>query len=181
MVLGRQKNFDKALPHFTAAEVVAQATDPRLLTEEFYFQFGAACERSGDLAQASKYFEKSLQIAPNFSEALNYLGYMWAEHGENLDKARDMIERAVKAEPKNAAYLDSLGWVLYKLNQPKEALPYALQAAQLSEQPDATVYDHIGDIYAALHDLNNAREAWRKSLALEASDQVKKKIDGGGK
>ncbi len=180
MVLGRQKAYGQALPHFTAAEVIAQASEPKLLNEEFYFQFGAACERSGDYAQAAKLFEKSLQIAPNFAEALNYLGYMWAEHGENLDRAREMIERAVKAEPKNAAYLDSLGWVLYKLNQPREALPFALQAAQFSEEPDATVYDHIGDIYAALHDLDSARQAWRKSLSLEANDQVRKKIDGDG-
>ena len=54
-----------------------------------------------------------------------------------LDEARELIEKAVKAEPKNAAYLDSMAWVLFKLNQPEEALPYALKAAELSEQPDA--------------------------------------------
>ena len=98
---------------------------------------------------------------------MNYLGYMWAEHGLKLDQARELIEKAVKAEPKNAAYLDSLAWVLFKQKQPQEALPYALKAAELSEKPDATVYDHIGDIYAALKQLEKAREAWRKSLAVE--------------
>ena len=94
-----------------------------------------------------------------------------------LDKARELIEKAVKAEPKNAAYLDSMAWVLFKLNQPAEALPYALKAAELSEQPDATVYDHIGDIYAALKQPEKAREAWRKSLALEPNEEIRKKLE----
>ena len=108
---------------------------------------------------------------------MNYLGYMWAEHGEKLDQARELIEKAVKAEPKNAAYLDSLAWVLFKQNQPQEALPYALKAAELSEKPDATVFDHIGDIYAALKQPEKAREAWRKSLSLEPNEEVRKKLE----
>jgi tetratricopeptide (TPR) repeat protein len=108
---------------------------------------------------------------------MNYLGYMWAEHGENLEEARKLIAKAVKAEPKNAAYLDSLGWVLFKLNQPKEALDYVIKAVELSDPPDATVYDHLGDIYLALRQPEKAREAWRKSLSIEASDQVRKKLE----
>ena len=168
MALSRQKAYREALKHFTAAEVIAQATDPKQLDERFYFQLGATCERKGDYAQAEKHFEKCLKLAPDFAEAMNYLGYMWAEHGLKLDQARELIEKAVKAEPKNAAYLDSLAWVLFKLNQPKEALPYALKAAELSEEPDATVCDHLGDIYAALNQLDKAREAWRKSLVPRA-------------
>ena len=177
MAFSRQKGYAEAIQHFTAAEVIAQATDPKRLNESFYFQVGAAYERKGDYAQAEKYFEKCLQLAPEFAEALNYLGYMWAEHGIHLDKARELIERALKAEPKNAAYLDSLGWVLFKLNQPKEALGYVLKAAELSEEPDPTVQDHLGDIYAALDQMNKAQEAWRKSLSLEPNEQVKKKLD----
>jgi tetratricopeptide (TPR) repeat protein len=133
-----------------AAEIIAKRTDPGQLNEGFYFQLGATCERKGDLPQAEEYFKMSLKLAPDYAETLNYLGYMWAEHGTNLVQAREMIEKAVKAEPKNAAFLDSLAWVLFKLDQPKEALPYALQAAELTEKPDATLYDHLGDIYAAL-------------------------------
>jgi tetratricopeptide (TPR) repeat protein len=179
LAYSRQKAYTEASQHFLAAEVIAKATNPQLLTEGFYFEVGAACERKGDLAQAAQYFQKCLKLSPNFAEALNYLGYMWAEHGENLPQARDMIEKAVKAEPKNAAYLDSLAWVLFKLKQPKEALPYALKAAELSEQPDATVYDHIGDIYAAMDQTEKAREAWRKSLSLEPNAEVRKKLEAG--
>jgi tetratricopeptide (TPR) repeat protein len=177
MAFSAQKAYPEALQHYTAAEVIAKATDSKRLNEEFYFQVGATCERKGDYAEAERNFEKSLQLAPNFAEALNYLGYMWAERGTNLDKARGLIEKALKVEPKNAAYLDSLGWVLFKLSQPKEALPYVLKAAELSEKPDATVCDHLGDIYAALHEMEKARESWHKSLSLEANEEVRKKLE----
>src|SRR2546423_3850673 len=111
---------------------------------------------------------------------MNYLGYMWAEHGMKLEEANELIEKAVKAEPKNAAYLDSLGWVRFKLGRPKEALDPELKAVELSEQPDATVYDHLGDIYAALKQRDKAREAWKKSVSLEANEQVKKKLEAPG-
>jgi tetratricopeptide (TPR) repeat protein len=179
LAYSRQKDYSEAVKHFTAAEVIAKATSPQQLTEGFYFQVGAACERKGDYAQAEAHFQKCLKLAPDFADALNYLGYMWVEHDQNLQKAREMIEKAVKAEPKNAAFLDSMAWVLFKLNQPKEALPYALKAAELSEEPDATLYDHLGDIYAALNEIEKAREAWRKSLSVESNKAVQKKLDGG--
>ena len=180
LAYSRQKANAEALRHLVAAEVIAKATDPGQLNEGFYFQLGATCERNGDLAQAEDYFKKSLKLAPDFAETLNYLGYMWAEHGTNLAQAREMIEKAVKAEPKNAAFLDSLAWVLFKLDQVKEALPYALQAAELTEKPDATVYDHLGDIYAALKKPEQAREAWRKSVSLEPNEEVRKKLEANG-
>jgi tetratricopeptide (TPR) repeat protein len=172
----RQKAYAEALQHFTAAEVIAKATDPKRLNEEFYFQLGATCERKGDLEQAEVYFQKCLKLAPNFAEAQNYLGYMWAEHGMKLQEARELIEKATKAEPKNAAFLDSLGWVLFKLNQPKEALGHILKAVELNEQPDATLYDHLGDVYAALNETGKAREAWKKSVEIEENEAVKEKL-----
>jgi tetratricopeptide (TPR) repeat protein len=172
----RQKAYKEALRHYTQAEVLGRATEPKRLNELFYFEFGAAFERAGDLEQAEKYFQKCLDTAPNFAEALNYLGYMWVEHGKKLDEAKTLIEKAVKLEPKNAAYLDSLGWALFKMGQPKEALTNVLKAAEFSAEPDATIYDHLGDIYAALNERDKAREAWQKSLSVEASEAVEKKL-----
>jgi tetratricopeptide (TPR) repeat protein len=177
LAYSRGKDYTNAIKHFTSAELMARATEPKRLNQMFYFQVGSTYEREGDLDQAEKYFDKCLQISPNFSEALNYLGYMWAEHGMKLEKARELIEKAVKLEPKNAAYLDSLGWVLYKLNQPKEALENIQKAIDLTEEVDATLYDHLGDVYAALKLNVKAREAWSKSLTVEPNDQVRKKLD----
>lgn len=172
----REENYAEAVNHYTAAEVIAMATDTNRLNQGFYFQLGAAFERHGDRQQAARYFEKCLELAPDFHEAMNYLGYMWAEQGENLERARDLIVRALEVEPDNEAYLDSMAWVLFKLNQPREALAYMLKAVAAAEEPDATLFDHLGDIYAALNEPEKAREAWRKSLAVEPNEAVQKKL-----
>ena len=173
----RARKYGEAIRHFTEAEVIAKAGEPDSLTYIFYFQFGSTLERHGDYTEAEKYFRQCLELSPSFSEAMNYLGYMWADRGEKLDEAKKLIERAVELEPKNAAYLDSMGWVLFKLKQPRAALEWLQKALQQSEQPDPTLYDHLGDIHGALKEFDKARDAWRKSIELEPNDQVKKKLE----
>jgi tetratricopeptide (TPR) repeat protein len=172
-----RKEYAEAVKHFTAAEVIARATDAKQLDENFYFQLGRVYERSGDFQQSEIYFQKCLEMAPDFAAALNYLGYMWADRGVKLDKAREMIEKAVKLEPKSAEFVDSLGWVLFKLNQPQPALEQMLKAVEFAKEADATLYDHLGDIYTALRQPEKAREAWRKSLSIEPNEQIQKKLD----
>ena len=177
MAASRQKDFTNAVQHFISAEVIGQATDPKRLQEMFYFQFGSAYERRGDVAQAEKAFLKCLELAPNFDDAQNYLGFMWAEHGTNLVRARELIGQALKADPKNAAYLDSMAWVLFKSQEYQLALEFELKALANADAEDAEIYHHLGDIQAALGQAEQAREAWRKSLKLEPDEQVRKKLE----
>lgn len=172
----RAKDYAASIKHFTSAELVAKRDDPERLTALFYFQTGSAYERHKDFKQAENYFRQALKLAPDFAEALNYLGYMWAERGENLTEAREMIAKALKQEPENAAFLDSMAWVLFKLNQPKEALEHLLKAFKFQKEPDATLHDHLGDIYAALKQPDKAREQWEKALAIEPSEVIQKKL-----
>ena len=177
----RLKQYDKALEQLNAAEVLASATAPERLTHQFYFQLGSTYERNKDYPQAVKYFEKCLELEPDFAEALNYLGYMWAERGENLEKARSLIEKAVDQDPDNAAFLDSMAWVMFKLNRPEAALNWMLKAMKHTDEEDATLYDHLGDIYASLKNYGKAREAWEKSLKIEANVEVKRKLESAPK
>ncbi len=177
LAYNRRKEYTEAIKHFTAAEVIARATDQKRLNEAFYFQLGAVYERSGDYQQSETYFQKCLELSPDFADALNYLGYMWADRGVKLEQARKLIEKAVKLQPKNAAFLDSLGWVLFKLNQPQPALEQMLKAVEFADEPDPTLYDHLGDIYMALKQPEKAREAWRKSLSIEPNEQIQKKLN----
>ena len=172
----RLKEFTNALEHFTAAEVVAKATETNRLTHHFYFELGAAHERAARIPEAERYFEICLSMTNEFAPALNYLGYMWAERGTNLDRARTMIEKAVKIDPTNAAYLDSLGWVLFKQGHVKDALAPIQKAVELSDEPDATLFDHLGDVHAALKQPEKAREAWNKALKIEPSKEIEKKL-----
>jgi Tfp pilus assembly protein PilF len=88
-----------------------------------------------------------------------------------------MIERAVELEPGNAAYLDSLGWVLFQMDRPEEALPWMLKAVEHLEQSDATVYDHLGDVYRRLDKPAKARDAYVKALQVEANPGIQRKLE----
>lgn len=173
----RQKAYDQAVKLFGAAEVLAQTSDSKRLNHFFYFQYGAAAERGGDFAIAEKHFRKALELNPDFHEAQNYLGYMWAERGTNLTEALDLLQKAIKAEPDNEAYLDSLGWVLFQLGKPAEAVTHIQRAIELSKEPDATLLDHLGDVHFALKSWDQAREAWERSLRIEQKAAVQEKLD----
>jgi tetratricopeptide (TPR) repeat protein len=172
--------LDEAVKRFTSAEIIGRASDTNRLTAMFYHQFGATLEQKGDYTEAVKYLEKSLELDPNFAPSANHLGYMWAERGENLERAKELIARALKVEPESDAYLDSMAWVLFKLGKPREALPFMLQAVKLAGQagtPDATLFDHLGDIHAALGDYAAARKAWIEALKLKPDPEIQKKLD----
>jgi tetratricopeptide (TPR) repeat protein len=173
----KNKDYTNAVGHFARAEACARAAGTNQLSGYFYFEAGAACERNGEVERAEGYFEKSLKLAPDLPETLNYYGYMLADRGVKLDRARAMIERAVQLDPDNAAYVDSLGWVLFRLGKLQDGLAQEQKAIGLSgDDPDPTLYDHLGDIYAALKQPDKAREAWKKSFSLEPNEDVRKKI-----
>ena len=77
-----------------------------------------------------------------------------------------MIELAVKAEPENAAYADSMGWVLFKLGEVKEAAEWLEKASKLENGDDPTIFDHLGDCYHKLEDAKKAEDSWKKALEL---------------
>ena len=77
-----------------------------------------------------------------------------------------MIAKAVKAEPENAAYLDSMGWVLFKLGETKEAIVHLKKASTLERGADPTIWDHLGDCHQKLDEAGKAKKAWTKALNL---------------
>jgi tetratricopeptide (TPR) repeat protein len=142
------------------------------------FLLGAAYDRTGQHDLAVKELRRVLAVEPDFHAALNYLGYSYAEAGENLDEALSLSRRAVALEPDNGAYVDSLGWTYYRLGQPDQARGYLERAARL-EPTDATLQEHLGDVYVALGQTERAREAYRRALELRDSnaDQVRQKLE----
>jgi tetratricopeptide (TPR) repeat protein len=180
VVSSRLEDHAAAVGHYTAAEVIARATAPNRLDHVFYFQMGAQLERAQRFEEAAATFKQCLGLKSDFAPALNYLGYMWADQGIHLEEARKMIQQAVDLDPENAAYLDSLAWVLFKLNQPHLALTYMERALQHQEEPDATLFDHLGDIQQAVGNLKAAREAWKQSLEITDDPKVREKLDQAG-
>jgi tetratricopeptide (TPR) repeat protein len=129
------------------------------------FALGATYERQNIVDSATFTFEELIARIPNYHPALNYLGYMLADRGQQLDYARDLIERAVQLVPENAAYLDSYGWVFYQLGDYRRALMHLEKAVLLDSDP--VIFDHLGDVFHALGETEQARLWWEKALRLD--------------
>src|SRR5439155_19371077 len=144
---------------------------------DLQFELGSAFERSGDKKSAEQIFLGILAKRPEHAATLNYLGYMWAEGGVNLERAADMLNRAVKQEPRNGAYVDSLGWVYFRQGRLDLAEKYLTDAAHLLPR-DATVQEHLGDVLAKRGDVHRALDVYRAALTLEPEpkDEVKLRL-----
>jgi tetratricopeptide (TPR) repeat protein len=137
-------------------------------TTRLYFALGSALERNGQIPEAISAFKELLAIDEENAPALNYLGYMLADRGEQLNYALELIQRALKASPDNAAYIDSYGWVQFKLGNFEPALTELKRAAELLTN-DAIIYEHIGDVYKAMGNMSEAERNYRRALELDAN------------
>ena len=142
------------------------------------FWLGASYERSGRHGDAEKALEAVLDLEPEFAPALNYLGYMWAEKGMKLGRALDLVQQAVKLEPDNGAYIDSLGWAHFQLGNYEEAQGFLERAAVLVGD-DPIVFEHLGDLYVAMENFEAARQVYQRAIDLDADNahQVRQKLD----
>jgi len=130
---------------------------------ETSYRLATSLERAGRIEQSIAEFRSLLERAPNLAPALNYLGYVWIERGQNLDEAVRLVREAVRLTPGNGAYVDSLGWGLFRMGRLDEAVSVLERAARL-EPSDAVILEHLGDARAAAGDLAGALEAYRKAL-----------------
>lgn len=126
-------------------------------------------------------FAKALEHQPNDATVLNNYAYYLSERGERLDSARSMSERSLKIRPNETTFLDTYGWIYYKkgdYNKAKEAIETAVTSG--NKKADATIYDHLGNIYYKLNNKAKAIENW--NIAKEMGDEnplLDKKISEG--
>jgi pentatricopeptide repeat protein len=151
-----------------------------LLSDEIRYRLSGVYVDLKQIDKATKHLEALLAKEKNNPTYNNDLGFILADNDLRLEEAEKLIRKALdedrrirhKALPDikpeedkdNAAYLDSLGWVLYKRKKYKEALNPLLEAAKQEEGQHVEIYDHIGDVYLALGEKDKAVEAWQKGI-----------------
>ncbi|MFO7605890.1 MAG: tetratricopeptide repeat protein [Desulfurivibrionaceae bacterium] len=135
--------------------------DKELLLDYALFQ-----DETGDVDGALAAMAKVLDLSPDEPYALNYMGYTWAERGENLDQALEYIRKALEIKPGDGFIRDSLGWVLFKMGRYEDAVK-ELQKALEIEAEDPTINEHLGDVYYRLGKKKKALAAWNRALELE--------------
>jgi tetratricopeptide (TPR) repeat protein len=150
-------------------EATARLGDPPAVL----FAYAAALERSGKWDEAVLQFRKLLAKQPDNPAALNYLGYMFADKGVQLDEARTMLVKAVELDPTSGAFQDSLGWVYFRLGDLDRAEKHLIEGLRL-EPFDATVHEHVGDLFRARGEKARAAEAYRKALTLDPEEAGQK-------
>ena len=180
----RLKRWKEAEEALAEAEKLAGRPEEKITLQ--YFR-GSLYEREKKYDQAEQAFRQVLQQDPNSSSTLNNLGYMLIDHNMRLEEALNMIKRAVELDPQNGAYLDSLGWAHFKLGNYDLAEENLRKAADKTPN-DATIQDHLGELYArtgrlklaAMH-WERALEEWNKSVAADVDQQdvsrVQKKLE----
>jgi tetratricopeptide (TPR) repeat protein len=187
-VYQKTKNYSEAAKALDQAEKLSTTPEDKAAV---YFQRGALYERQKKYEQSEKAFRKVLETAnqkdPVYASTLNYLGYMFADQNTRLQEAQDLIKRALDLEPNNYAFLDSMGWVDYRLNRLEDAERELAHSIQI-EAKDPTIHDHLGDVYFKEGKLKEAIAQWQSSLQeansgapseMEPDDiaRVQKKLD----
>lgn len=170
----RRDEYARAVPEFANAVKCLNAYPENRRAAAIpmlYYWYGMALERSGRFDDAVRIFEQHIAALPEMHASLNYLAYMWAEKGTNLVRAREYVERALKLEPDNPAYIDTLGWILYRQGDFAEAERHLRRAGDLIPD-DPTVLEHRGDVMRALKRDPEAVKYWRASFLLQPENQT---------
>jgi tetratricopeptide (TPR) repeat protein len=166
----------------TVLEPVARANPNDATTQ---LSLADLYSNAGRKQDAERTVRQLVAIEPGNADALNYLGYLLADRGQQLDEAIRLVRRALDIEPNNPNYLDSLGWAYYRRGDYDEAEKYLTPAAQQMPR-NATVQEHMGDVLAKRGRWADAIAAWTRALQGDEGDinkaAVEKKIaDARGK
>ncbi len=163
-----------------ATEVLATGISIYPESEKLLFEYGLQLERTDRLEEALEAMKQLLEYNPDHAEALNFIGYSWADTDRNLEQALAYITRAMELKPGNGYIQDSLGWVHFKLGNLETARDELTEALELVPD-DPHIYDHLGDVYMAMGMADKALEAYKSALERfedeEKKTMVQNKID----
>ena len=156
----KARNYAEMAKALDAAEKLSESKDEK---ETVLFMRGAMYEKLKQYDAAETEFRKVLALNPGNASALNYLGYMLADRNVRLSEAQQLIQKALDRDPNNGAYLDSLGWVYYRMGKLEEA-EQTLRRALERFPRDPTIHDHLGDVCFRQGRLKEAIVQWQNSL-----------------
>ncbi len=159
----------------SALVLMSTATDLYPDNSQLFFEYGILLEQSNRRAEAIVQMQQVLELEPDHADALNFIGYTWADQNINLDKALEFILKAVKLKPNNGYILDSLGWIYYRLNEFQKALKWLTKSLELKPD-DPNIYDHLGDTYSALGQKDEALKAYHSAFEMYEDERKKKTV-----
>ncbi len=179
-ILRSHERYGEARDYYTRA--IALLAKPGKENWTLYYSRGVCNEQLHDWPSAEADLKRALELSPDESLVLNYLGYTWVDQGHNLKTGMDYIRKAVKLKPDDGYYVDSLGWAYFKLGNLAAAVEQLERAVELKPD-DPVVNDHLGDAYWRVGRILEAKYQWQQALTLKPdSDQtteLEKKLKAG--
>ena len=165
----------KDLPAAIAIAKKMLVLEPK--NDKFHFTLGALYDEDKDKQLSIAQMKEAINLNPGNAQALNYLGYTYAEMGTNLPEAERLIRRALVIEPEDGFYIDSLGWVYYQQGHYQEAVKELERAVDLSGE-DPTITEHLADAYQKLGKFKEANHLYKDALSkAKETDQVSRLKD----
>ena len=175
----KQDNLDAALSAFqNGIGVIKDDSDPNIVSD-FYAVMGDILHQQGRAKDAFAAYDSCLVWKVDNMGCLNNYAYYLSERGEQLSKAEEMSYKTIKAEPKNATYLDTYAWILFMEERYAEAKIYIEQALQNKDDSvdNSVIIEHAGDIYAQSQEIDKAVEYWQQALLKKPdNDLLNRKI-----
>ena len=161
-----------------AKQVILEGLNHHEKSVELIFRLGVILDKSGEKDECLTQMRRILELNPDHADALNYIGYTYAEQGIKLDEAMDLIRKALKIKPESGYIIDSLGWVYYQKGLYDEALSSLLKAVTYTPD-DPTITEHLGDVYFKKKNYEKSLETYKKALSLNHPDEekIKAKIE----
>ena len=167
--LQRREEFDQAISSFKKALALDSLNTNALTSLPVIY------EQLEMYAQCDSLYEAALKRLPENDLILNNFSYSLSERNKQLDRALEMAKKAVSKKPKNAAYLDTIGWIYYKLGDFEQAEKYIKNSVEL-RQNSAVVLEHLGDVYIKMGNPGKAQDYWLKSLEIDNNNRVVEKL-----
>ncbi len=162
-----------------ASEYIGRAVEIRPDDVNALSMLALTYDSKEEYTTSDSLYEVTLSLEPDNHLVLNNYSYSMAEREKDLDRALEMSQRAVEQRPENDAYLDTLGWIYFKLGDLAKAKQYVRKAIDVGSE-SAVVHDHMGDIYYHLGEYDKAMEFWKKAIELDDSkEEIKQKIERG--
>lgn len=154
-----------------AAAALLKGIEKNPMLPDLHFHLGATfdkLERFDDMVMEMK---KAIDLDSDYANALNYLGYTFADNGIRLNEAVKLINRALKIRPDDGYFIDSLGWAYYRKGEVRNALRLLKKAVSLVPN-DPVIHEHLGEVYLKNGRTELAREAWMRSLSLDPENDT---------
>lgn len=164
--------FEDAGEFARAEAIVLKALTEHENEPHLMFRLGVIYDRWGKKDEAIKTLKQVVVLLPDSPEALNYLGYTYADMGVNLADAKDLVEKALEKKPGDGFITDSLGWVYFKMGDFNKALEILKKAVEIAPE-EATILEHLGDAYLATGDAAAALKTYEKALPKQEDQEAK--------